>query len=328
MYNSQFFKLLLFGLILDLLIDKMIGEINKLRRMMTYVNELKKTEYEELSDSEFVQHLKYEISKYQQYKIENRNKKKEIVFLQSNDKTITSYKAFPLYNWKSIIIIPRDTNLGNTTQQVLLAHEVAHCMGNDVLYAIIINIYILCILAPIVTFSFAGLSWKGPVVVLLVAILFKMQVWCNFYAEIIANNLSMEILENIPERISKRISAKILLFPLKLKYDKLRQSRRLKDMIRTNMLKIQMSYLNLAIKNDVLIDKISPINFPMLLLMAGIIAVTLSTCSNQYLSRILISSRAAIIATMLILVVSVIMTVSLSLIEGREKWKIMRIIGI
>ncbi len=325
--NTNFLKLVILAIYMDSFINSNAVIINNILFIKKYTQNLAKSKYKVLEDTDFTLEIKKELYKYQQHKIENLAKTKEIVFLQSLNSGLAKYMSMPISNWVSYIIIPEKADLKSKRQQVLITHELAHCIGNDVLRIFILLIRIICVIMPVFSLVFIGLGFKTVFLIILSVVLFASQVWCSMYAEIIANNLAIEILEAISTPIDKKEAADILKFPMKIKLNQLKDKKTFRGLMQKVQLTLIIDYLD-KVNTDTYIHRISPLNNYMMILIIVLILTPLININNPIFINFNISFLNAIVISFIFIIVYYIVKFLFLTVERRYKWKMKESIGI
>ncbi|PYG88596.1 hypothetical protein LY28_01447 [Ruminiclostridium sufflavum DSM 19573] len=324
--NTDFLKLFILAVYIDSFINYNAVIINNIFFIKKYIRNLSKSEYKVLEDTEFTIEIKNELYKYQQHKIENLAKTKEIVFLQALNSGIGRYVSMPVSNWISYIIIPEKADLKSKRQQVLITHELAHCVGNDVLHIFILLIRIICVIMPVFSLVFIGICFKTVFLIILSAVLFASQIWCSMYAEIIANNLAIEILEAISTPIDKKEAADIIKFPMKIKLDRLKDKKTVRGLMQKTQVSLIIEYLD-KVNKDTYIHRISPLNNYMMTLIIVLILMPLINMNNPIFINFNISFSNAIVMTFIFIIVYYIVKFLFLAVERSYKWKMKKSIG-
>jgi hypothetical protein len=206
---------MIFVIFIDALLNRIIGSMNIYNRLKEFIvenAELMKCS-EIVENNAFLDNLKREISKYQLFQWGNRNKQKQIQILRTATDIICNYVAVPVFDGTSYVIIAKSTNLDKTKSKIFLAHEISHCLSDDLQYSVISLIRVISILFPITVFLFSGFTLLLFISSIIGAILFFAQIWRETYTEITANNAAIEILEAIddPMKIKKEETINTLL---------------------------------------------------------------------------------------------------------------------
>jgi hypothetical protein len=262
----EFIALLPFILILDVLTNMIIKTINDIVTLRFVEKSLDKTRSGTIIKGTFINNLMNEIAKYELFKKGNAYGKKTIEFINSGNPNSICYVSYPIFDWKSIVLLPSYTNLSNKKEKVYITHEAVHCISDDLTMINEINIKIYSILVfGISIIVCSNVLCCIAIFVLILLIVFS-QNQKDYYSEMLANNYAIEILESINSGLSKREMARILKKPIEMEVKYLKK-RGIFQLIKRIKLELEIEYLELVEKREILINFSSPVNvFTMILL--------------------------------------------------------------
>lgn len=326
--NVGFIWVLPILLLADIFINSILKTYVNHSTLTSLLGAISQNSCETIDADPFIDQVLREISRYELFKGGNTTGTKKVTFLRSSDNKASCYVSFPIFDNVSYVLVPQSTNLEDQKQRVILTHEAAHCISDDLSTILEYDIKLFCILIAIFSVFTLGVDLKLLLALALAGCLYKVQNWREFYSEIVSNNLTIEILEAIPDKIAREVSARILQRPkkmeLSLKYANLKFS--ISNKISEIKLKLQVDYLETVIQTGSLIEYSSPINLPMILMIAA--PVLLANSADHYLLIANFSFHwSFLIISLFILVVMLIVTNLFQKKEKEKRWKIQSCIG-
>lgn len=321
--NADFLKLVFITVIVDITLTKLLSNYSTIRNIKKYTKSIPKIKYNKVENNKFIQDFIQELKKYKQYIYENIQSDKEIVIIEPSDLVVSNYVAYPIFNWKSYIILPSNYDFENKIQKILLAHEMAHCFGNDVNKVIIQQIRLICIICPLLAVLASGISFKSLIVILFSLVLIASQKWYNMYTEILANNYAIEIIQKIDPQLDFELCIKTLLHPLNLKFSDKKTSLSEKILIAP-----QIKILKQIEKIKSSIYGISPFNNIMLVPLWSILILSTFNVENNFFVDFNISFKSVTIIALITLLFSFLMISKFKKRENNYKWKFQKTIGI
>jgi hypothetical protein len=309
-------------LLIDILTNSLIKTYTNNRTLTDLLDIVSKNSCKIIDNNPFIIQILKEISQYGLFIGGNKSGTKKVTFLRIFDDKTSNYVSYPVFENESYVLVSKSICIDDQTQRVLLTHEAVHCISDDLSEVIEYNIKLFCIVVAILSIFTVGAELKLLAVFLLDLFLYGLQNWRAFYSEIVANNLTIEILSAIPERISKETSAKILQRPSKMKLS-LDSDLNKVDEIKLNL---QIKYLENVIATDSLIEYSSPLNTPMILLIIALVLLTMSSDKYLMISEFkfqwLFITIFAIISSLL-----VVINLVLNQAERKKRWKIQSCTG-